>query len=191
MYLILLVQSHIVSKIVKAELIVCAIGYVSGIGGLFLGRCHSVNDQSYGHAQVVIELTHPLTVTSCQIVVYRDHVDAVTGQSVQVCRKCCDKSFSFTCLHLGDVVPVKSDAAGDLNREVLHLQYSVGGLSADCKSVRQDIIRGLAVGKSLLEYPRLSLELIVAHGMILALEAEYLVLYRLDLLEFLGFIASE
>ena len=45
-----------------------------------------VNNYAGAHAQSVIELPHPATMKLSQIVVDGNHVDAPTGQSIQIDR---------------------------------------------------------------------------------------------------------
>ena len=118
--LVLLVRNHIVTKIVKAHLVVRSVGYISGVSCLTLIVVKSVNDKAYLETHELIELAHPLGVTACKVIIDRNNVNSVTRKSVEVSGEGSNKSFTFTCFHFGNTSLMKNNAADDLNREMLH-----------------------------------------------------------------------
>ena len=110
---------HIVSKIVKAHLIVCAVGYVGRVCRPSLVVVELVDYKSYGKTEEAVELAHPLRVA-----VDGYYVNAFSGKSVEVSGQCCDESFALARFHLGNTTLVKYDTADYLNREVLHIENS-------------------------------------------------------------------
>ena len=75
------------TSVVKAELIVGAVGDVGRVGVL-LGLSHdAVDHQTHGEAHEAVHLAHPLGVTLGQIVVDGDDVDALARQGVQIGRE--------------------------------------------------------------------------------------------------------
>ena len=64
--------------------------------------------------------------------------------------------------------------AGDLHREMLHAQHTPGSLPADGKSIRQQIIQGLALGQPLLEQRSLALQLCIRHSLVFILQGQHL-----------------
>ena len=77
-----LVDRHVVAQIVKAHLVVRAVGDIGGIGLAALRVRKSVDDQAYGQAEVAIDLAHPLAVALGEVVVDRDDVHALAGDGV-------------------------------------------------------------------------------------------------------------
>ena len=145
LHLLLLVLDHVVSQIVKAHLIVGAVGDVAVVGLLALLIGLFVNDQAYAQPQEPVQLAHPLGVTLGQVVVDGDNVYAAAGQSVQISGQGRHKGFTFTGFHLRNTALVQYNAADDLDGEVLHTQHTPGSLTADGKCVRQNVVQSLAV----------------------------------------------
>ena len=115
---------HIVSKIVKAHLIVCAVGYVGRVCRPSLVVVELVDYKSYGKTEKAVELAHPLRVAAGEIIVDGYYVNAFSGKSVEVSGQCCDEGFALARFHLGNTTLVKYDTADYLNREVLHIENS-------------------------------------------------------------------
>ena len=78
------VDGHVVPQVVKAELVVGAVGDVGGVGVLLGLSHHPVDDQAHGEAHEAVHLAHPLAVALGQVVVDGDDVHALAGQGVQV-----------------------------------------------------------------------------------------------------------
>ena len=149
---VFLIQGHVVTQIVKAHLVVGAVGDVTGIGlaPLLIGQ--AVDDQAHIQAQETVYLSHPLAVTAGQIVVHRDDVDALARQRVQISRENRHKGLAFTGLHLGDAPLVEHNAADDLDREGLHSQHTPGRFPRRGEGIRKDVVQGLALCESGLEF---------------------------------------
>ena len=77
-----LMDDHVVAQVVKAHLVVGAVGDVAGIGGAALGIVQVVHDQAHGKAHEFIDFAHPFAVAAGQVVVDSDDVDALAGQGV-------------------------------------------------------------------------------------------------------------
>ena len=110
-----------------------------------------------------MHLTHPLRITTGQVVVNRDHMDTTTGEGVEVAGQGGHKGFAFPGFHLGNLTLVQHHAANQLNVEVTHAQNTLAGFAHHCKGLRQDFIQDWAligqtpgVGQALLECGRLS-----------------------------------
>ena len=110
-------------------------------------------------------------------------MDALAGQRVQVSRQSGHKGLALAGLHLGDVAPVEGDAAGELHREVLHVQHAPGSFPADGESIGQDIVQRFAVGQPLLQRGGLGLQLGIGHGLILRLQRQNFFHDRVDLFQ--------
>ena len=152
-----LVGHHVVAQVVKAELIVGAVGDIGIVGGPAGVAVHALYDQANGQPQPAVELAHPLAVALCQIVVDGNDVHPFTGQGVQIGGQGSHKGLAFTGLHLGNIAAVQGNAAGHLHREVLHAQHTPCSLAADGKGIRQKVVQRFALGQLLLEHGSLRL----------------------------------
>ena len=72
---------------------------------------------------------------------------ALAAQCIQVCRQGCDEGFTFAGFHLADSSLMKNYSAQNLNGEMTHTENPVGGLSANRKSIGQDILQGFSLFK--------------------------------------------
>ena len=158
---LLLVDGHVVTQVVEAELIVGAVCNVGGVGcAALLGR-QIVDDEADGQAQEPIDLAHPFRVALGQIVVDRDDVHAIAGQCVEVGWEDGDEGFAFAGLHLGDAPLVQHDAAHDLHAVWPHAEHAAGRLAADREGLRQQIVERLARRQPVFEFLRLLAQLLV------------------------------
>ena len=124
-------------------------------------------DTANTKSQPCVDLTHPVSVTLCQIIVDGNYVYALSFKRVKIDGKSSHEGLTFTGLHLGDPPLMDRDTADYLHPVVLHLENSPCGLSADCKSIRQDVVQRLAFSQTSLELRRHSPEFIVVHGLVL------------------------
>ena len=83
----LLMNYHVVTQIIKAELVIRSVGYVAGICLAALGLGLFVNDKSARHSEETVDLTHPLAVSFGKVIVYGNDMYALAGQSVKICRQ--------------------------------------------------------------------------------------------------------
>ena len=164
---VLFIQGHVVTQIVKAHLVVGAVGDVAGIGLTPFFICQAVDDQAHGKTEEAVYLAHPLAVTACQIVVDRDDVDALARQCVQIGRQNGDQRLAFTGLHLGDSALMQDDAADDLYREGLHPQDAPGRLPCRRKGIGENIVQCFTVCKALLQLVSFAAQLFIGQGGIL------------------------
>ena len=107
----------------------------------------------------------------------------LAGQSVQVGGQGCHQRFAFTGLHLSDVAPVQGDASRDLHGEMLHAQHTPSSLTADGKSIRQDLIQRGAGSQFFFQGRGLGLQLRIGHGLILGLQCQHLLGQGVDLFQ--------
>ena len=151
LYHVGLVGHHVVAQVVKAELIVGAVGDIGIVGGPAGVAVHALHDQTDSQPQPAVELAHPLAVALGQIVVDGNNVHPFAGQGVQVGGQGSHKGLALTGLHLGNIAAVQGNAAGHLYREVLHAQHAPCSLAADGKGIRQNVVQRFALGQLLLE----------------------------------------
>ena len=147
--------------IVETELVVGAVSYVCHVlivSGLSFYR---VYDAAYPETEERVEFAHPLRVSLGQVIVDCNDVYAAPLKCVEVCRQSRDQSLTFTCLHLGNAALMKYYASDELHSEMLHSQRTPCCLAAYGECFRQNVIEGLALSKSRLEFPGLSSKLII------------------------------
>ncbi len=80
-------KRHVVAQIVKAIFVVGSVGDIGIISGPLLLRTHAGDHYANAHAEKLIDLSHPLGIAPRQIVVNGDHMDALTGQRIEINRQ--------------------------------------------------------------------------------------------------------
>ena len=95
---------------------------------------------------------HRLGVALGQVVVDRHDVDALAGDRVQVGREGGDQRLALTGLHLGDIAEVHGGAAHQLDVEVALAERATAGLADGGERFGKQVVEGLAIGITLLEF---------------------------------------
>ncbi len=144
-------ELHVVAQVVEAELVVRAVGDVGRVRDLSFGVVQLVLDDANRHAEEAIDLAHPLGVAAGQVVVHRDHVDALAFEGVQVGGQGRDERLAFARLHLGDPPAVQHHAADELDVEMAHVEHAPAGLAHDGERLRQHLIERRAAGHAVAE----------------------------------------
>ena len=188
---VLLIERHVIAQIVKAHLVVRAVGDIAVIGFAALVVIQPVDDKADTQAEEAVHLAHPFAVALGKVIVHGDDVDALAGQCVEVGREHSDKRFAFAGLHFGDAPLMQDDAADELHPERAHAEHAPRGLAHGGVGLGQDIVQRLALGKALLEFVGLRAQLLIGFRGVLIGECFYLVCYRVDALELTVGIATE
>ena len=156
-----LVERHIVAQIIKAKLIIGAVGDVRRVGlPPFLGF-QIVNDQADGQTQKTVDLAHPLRVALGKIVVDGDDMHALPGQRIEIGRQDGHKGLAFAGFHLGNAPLMQDNTADELHAVRPHPQHPVGSLPADCESLRKKRVQRLPGLITSFEFTGLFTELLV------------------------------
>ncbi len=156
--LALLIGDHVVPQIVKAHLVVGAIGDVAGIGGLLGLRVHACDGQAHSEAHKVEDSCHHLPLVLGQVLVDRDNMHPFAREGVEVGGQGQGKGFALAGFHLSDAALVQDNAALNLHREQALGEHPVHGLPAGCESLGEDVVQGLALLQQLAEAGGLGLE---------------------------------
>ena len=124
-------RAHIVTEVVKAELVIGTEGDVAVIGGLAGGGVGlMLVNAVHGQAMEHVQRAHPLGVTLGQVVVHGNHMHAFAGQGIQEHRKRSNQGFTFTGGHfrnhaalflVGFYATVKDDTADELDIVMHHV----------------------------------------------------------------------
>jgi len=160
----LLVNDHVIAEVVEAELVVGSVCDVGVVSLLLLLLCLVVDYKPGCKAEEAVNTTHFLGAESRKIFVDRDDMNALAGKRIKVSGKGSDKRFSFTCFHLGNAPLMKNDAAHKLNAERTFAEDTVVSLSYDGKSVGENVVCRLSVGKALFEHIGHRAQLFVGHS---------------------------
>jgi len=175
LYHLSLGEHHVVTQVVKAELVVRAERHVRRIRRLALGEVHVVRDQTNRESEIAVELAHPLAIAACEVVVDRDHVDALARERIEVDRRGCNEGFALACAHLRDAPLVEADAADQLHVEVPHAEHAARGLAHDGERLGEDFLHRLPLFELLAEFSRVARQLVIR-------EVHHRGLKRVDLL---------
>ena len=155
------VHYHVITEIVEAHFIVCTEGDICGV--CFLSLCGSlfVNNKTDLKTHKAVDFTHPLGVTLCKVIVYRNDMNAFACESVKISREGSNESLTFTGLHFCDTTLVKNNTAENLYGIVLHTENTPCRLTASRKCFGENIVECSTFLKTLLELNSLVLELLV------------------------------
>lgn len=144
---------HVVPQVVKAELGVGHVGDVGEVGLAALRRGGGVLDHPHGEAQAPVDGPHPLGVAAGQVVVHRDHVDALAREGVQGHGQGGHQGLTLARLHLGDLALVEDGPADELDVKVAHAQVALGGLPGEGEGHGEKLVQGSPLLVLLLELP--------------------------------------
>ena len=168
-----LVDHHVVPEVVKAELVVGAVGDVAGVGLPSLVVVLFVNYAAHGHTEEFVYFAHPLGVALRQVVVHGDYMHAVAGEGVEVGGQSLGYGLAFARLHLGYTALMQHYAAQKLY-VVMPLAYgALCGLADYGECLRQQVVLGLAVIQACPELVCLSPELLIRKGFHTAFQIVY------------------
>ena len=85
---VLRAEHHVVSEVVKAELVVGAVGDVAGVLGTFvLVIAVAGHHQPHAEAEPFVDFAHPVGIAGCEVVVDGDDMDAFAGEPVEIHRQ--------------------------------------------------------------------------------------------------------
>ena len=113
-------DDHIVAQIVKAVFVVRAEGHVATIGIFPRRKVKVMLNQAHRKAEEFIKMPHPFAVAPSQILIDRDHVDALADQRVQIHGQRRHQRFAFARFHFGNLAFVQTHAADQLHVEMTH-----------------------------------------------------------------------
>ena len=129
LYLVLLINDHVVTQIVKSQLIVGAVCNIAVISRTALVVVQTMQDTADCQTQEPQHLAHFIRLCLCQIVVDGNHVYTLARQCIQICSNASHQCFTFTGFHLGNTALVQNDCTNDLYRERLFAQDTISCLT--------------------------------------------------------------
>ena len=137
-------ESHVVAQVVKAELVVGAIGDVRLVGGPLVGRRLLANNHADAHAEPLIDGAHPFGSPTREVVVDCDQMHPFARDGVQVERQGGDQRLALASAHLGNAAFVQGYAAEQLHIEDALAQGPLRRLAHGRKGFRQERLQRLA-----------------------------------------------
>ena len=152
---LLMAELHVVPQVIEPEFVVGPVGYVRIVGLLPFTVVQPVDDTAHRQPQESVYLPHPLAVALGEIIVYRNQVDALAVQRIQINRHGRHQGLAFAGFHFGDFSLVKNKAAYQLDVEGPHPQGTDGCLPRHRKSFGEKIVEFFPVFQPLPEFSRL------------------------------------
>ncbi len=140
-----LVDDHVITQIIKSQLIIGNISNITLVCRLSLLGGHVVQNDTNLQSQEFVYLTHPLRITLCQIVIDGNDMDTLAFQSIQISRKSGHQGLTFTGTHLCDTSLMQDDTTDQLYSVMLHVQNTLCSLSYSCISLRKQIVQSLTI----------------------------------------------
>ena len=138
---VFLIDHHVVTQVIKAQLVIGAVGDIAAIGGFALLGGQAVEDDAHAHAQKAVELAHFLALELGQVIVDGDDVHALARQRVQIGGHGGGQRFAFAGFHLGDAALMQYDAADHLHPEGAHAQHALAALTHHSESLGQQLVQ--------------------------------------------------
>ncbi len=134
-------EFHVVPQVIKAKLVVGAIGDIGRVSRLAGSIINPVHDHPNLKPEKVVKLAHPVGITAGQVIVDRDQVHPTAGQGVKIHRQSGYQGFALAGFHFGNFPPMQNDAAEELDIKMAHLQSPDGGFAHHGKGLRQQLIK--------------------------------------------------
>ena len=133
-----------------------------------------MDNGGHGKAKEMVNRSHPLDISSCQIVIDRDEVNPLPFQGVQIKGKRSHQGFSLTGFHLGDLPLMEHQSADHLDIEVAELYSPLGRLPHGGEGLRDEVIQTSPIGKPFFELDGLGSKLCIGKLLALGLQGVYL-----------------
>ena len=152
---------HVVSQIVKTELIVRSVGDVSLVGRSALLRSHPCLDGADFETQESMDVPHPVSVATREIIVDGHDVHTPASEGIEIGRHRACKRFALAGLHLGDHSSVQCAAADHLDVVVPLTENPLRCLADGRVSLSFDVIERLSGSKTFPEPGRSRCEFLI------------------------------
>ena len=106
-----------IAQVIEARFLGGHVSHVAEIRATPLVGSHPLLDDADREAKPAVDRTHPLRVSSSEVIVEGQHVNALAGERVQRCRHHGRKRLPFAGLHLDDGAAAECDGRHDLDVE--------------------------------------------------------------------------
>ena len=152
LHLVFFIESHIVTQIVKAELIIGTVGDIAIIRILLLRTVLIVDHKTGGQTEEFVNTAHLLAAQPCQIFVDGNDVYTLTGKRIQIRRQGSHQGFTFTGFHLCHTSLMQKNTTEHLHVKGALTQHTVCRLTNEGIRIRKDIVQGGSVCNTALEF---------------------------------------
>ena len=163
LYQLFFINYHVVTQIIKSQLIISHIGDVTGISRPSFIIFHTVEHNAHGQSQEFMNPSHPLGITVRQVVVDRYNIYALSFQCIQIGGQGGNQSVSFAGTHLSNTALMQDNTTDQLYPIMFHIQNTLGSLPDSGKGLGKNIIQRLPLGQTLFKLLRLFPQLFIAH----------------------------
>ena len=161
---------HVVAQIVEAVFVIGAVGYVGPVGVPALVVVEAVYDHPDAQPEELVDLAHPLGIASGQVIVHRDHMHALAGESIEIAGQGRDERLALAGPHLGDGAFVQHHAADQLDIEMPLAEHALGRFAHRGESRNQKVVERPTLRQLLAERDRAGRQRLVAERRNLGLE---------------------
>ena len=110
-----------------------------------------VIDDADRHSERIIDLTHPYSVASRQIVIDRDYMHSFTCEGIQIRRQSSNESLALARAHLGNIAIMQDHPADELYIEMTLSERTPRGFPYYSKGLGGHAFEGHPIGKALPE----------------------------------------
>ena len=164
LYHLVFADDHVIAQVVEPEFVVRPIGDVGVICPAALVIREVVDDEPDGQTEELIDAAHVFTVTSSQVVIDGDDVDALPRQGIEVNRQRRDQGLAFTRTHFGDIPAMEDDTPQELDVKMAHPCHTARSFADDGKGFGQNVVQRFTVGQTILELEGLLLQRRIAQA---------------------------
>ena len=169
---------HIVTQIVKAQLIVGGIGHIASIGCHFFRVWLLWINNASGQAQGPVNFRHPIRITPGQIIVNRHNMHTLARQSIEIGREGGNQSFALTSFHFSDIALMQKYPAHELHIKGSQAQRAFRCFAAIGEGFRQKAIKRFSSLSAILKLFGFCDELLVAERFKIRLKRINLINHR-------------
>ena len=163
-----LINNHIVAKVIETELVIRSVSYIAVVCGALCVVIHARDRNAYGEPEETVNFAHPFRVAACEVIVYRNDVNALACKRVKIGRQSRNERFTFTCSHLRDTPLMKGDTADKLDVEMSHSEHAPACLANGGESFGKNIVeRFVIVFKTVFEFGCFRFKLFVGEFFVL------------------------
>ena len=152
LYELFFINNHVISQIVKSEFIVCYISNITVICCTTFVIIHTVQNNTYCKSKEFMYLSHPLSISFCEVIVDCYNMNTFTCKSIQICWKCRYKCLTFTSSHLCNSSLMKNHTTNNLNTIMFHSKRSACRFSYNCVGFWKNIVKCLSLCKSIFKF---------------------------------------
>ena len=191
LYLILFIDDHVVTQVVKSQFVVGTVRNITVICRTTLVVGQTVENTADSQAQIPQYLAHFVRLCLCQIVVDCNNVYALACQCIQICSHTGYQCFTFTGFHLGDTSLMQDNGTDDLYRKRFFAQNTVCSFPHGCQCFCLHAFQRFAVLQTFPKFIGLFFQICIRKCLILLVQLQNLFFQRFNTCQFTGTVRTE